>query len=165
MDGNPLEQYVFDRAAETLTAWAIKQNDEARKRRENAVASWMLDAEVARGLKASDPSQPPAPAKLIKVTVPEGTSDQSRLLVEFGPELVADPRPCVLPPIQSYEATAFPQGVQAVGLYQGFGDIWGALPQDTIPDGVVVEQAGMKLRKTERRGFGNLRMSFYTLVK
>ena len=127
---NPLEQYVFNRAAETLVAWAIKENDAARKRREGAVADWLLNAEVeVRGFGRPEPPQPPPPAKLIKITVPEGTSDQSRLLVEFGPELVADAGPVVLPaiPVPNY-----PPNVIALG--HDYGSIVTALDNDTMPN-------------------------------
>lgn len=131
-DGNPMEQFVFNRAAETLVAWAINQNEEARKRREAAVANWLLNAAVNEANKQPLPPQPPAAAKLIKVTVPTGTADQDTLLVEFGPNLVSDlvaelPEPIV---------TVHPPGVTAIGW--DYGDVFAALDNDTQPNGALV---------------------------
>ena len=145
-------QMALDENARQLDNW------EKRK------AAWLIEADIARANAQPLPEKPvPAWKKSVTAT-PFVIGQPYEITDKSGPERVADPT-LELPLIPSFEASAFPQGVQAVGPYAGWGDTWVALPQDTIKDGEVVTHEGKQLRKVERRGFGNLRLSFYLLVK
>jgi hypothetical protein len=162
------EKLIYENLVAELTGWAILRNRNEEKLWEDRKSAWLQMADIARSKEEPWPDKPAPPAREMRVLTVEGSTDQNTVSVVLGPGLVAEPT-CELAPIASYEAAAFPQGVTAIGPYAGFGDIWVALPQDTIADGIVVGHVvsgnPINLRKTERRGFGNLRLSFYTLVK
>ena len=162
------DELIYQNLVTELTGWAILRNRDEKRLWEDRKSAWLQMAGIARANKDPEPEKPKPPTPVMKVAWAANSTDQNTISVALGLELVADAT-CELAPIQSYEALAFPQGVTAIGPYAGFGDTWVALPNDTMPDGVVVghtlEGKPINLRKTELRGFGNLRLSFYVLVK
>lgn len=156
------EEQVYRDTVESLTAWAVRQNEYHRNKRLGAVTDWLRNADVNRANGQPLPPQPAPPAQVVKIVSIPGASDQQTIQIVFGPELVAEPGPVILPPIKSQLFADFPPGVFAPGY--DYGEVMAGLPQDTIPNGEIKEHNGKKWEKVE--GFGLFgRMNFYRLVK
>lgn len=152
---------VYLKAVESAQAWAVRENEQARASRLELVARWFTNADIARAKGEPLPPQPPTPAPVVSIVAPEGSYDQGKIEIRFGPGYVADPDPLVLPPIKGYAVTDFPPGVCAPGF--DYGDTMAALPQDTMANGTRIEHNGKKWEKVE--GFWPFgRKSFYRLV-
>jgi hypothetical protein len=160
------DQSVYTLAVNQFKAIANSRNLNERLYWANRCDAWVLNSEVLAGLKKPLPDKPAPPALLMKVLAAAGGSDQNRIVIEFGPELVSDST-CELPVRVN---PTYPAGVTHVRQYEGWGDTWSAFPDDTMVEGSVIDFVDPKLgpirlTKVEHVGWGGLRVSFYNKVK
>jgi hypothetical protein len=126
------KETIFKSALRQLQAMALHWNEEGRKRWEGAVANWKTNAEWARANDKPQPDKPPGPPALMTVTVPEGSIEQSQIVMGLSDKPVSN-LPCELDPAVVADKTP---GVVAVGW--DYGTVFAATG-DTTPDGAVIQ--------------------------
>ena len=161
------EQFVYDSAVAQFKSQAIGRNDNERAAWINRRDDWLTNAALHLALNLPLPARPAPPARTMKVTAPPAgsTADQDRIMVEFGPELVADPA-CELPAVA---VPNLPPDFMHVRRYEGWGDTWSAEADDTVKHGKTVDyidpvRGAVKLQKVACPGFGGIPMNFYLLA-
>lgn len=147
-------EVMFVRRVELEIAHAIKMNDEALGRFEQAKADWIVNARIQQAIPGMGLPLKPKPE--LKITVQADLSkspDQAAIQILYGPELVADPN-FDLPEIPK----PVPGTIQVGELQmQGPPRVWAVGKDDDAPVDTHTTVSGVEVVKvrpwTGGRGF------------